>query len=65
MSEETDQSMWFDEAEGRLDAVGAQGEARLADVHYIDWMRPPREKVSIDYYVPTLALKEESKTSMV
>jgi hypothetical protein len=56
---EATRHQYFDEVEQRMASVNTQGHARMAGVHYVDWMRPPFQKVPIEYYVPKLALKEE------
>jgi hypothetical protein len=60
MPDEEDTSMGFDGKDQEMDNIGSQGQARMAGVHYVDWTRPPFQKVPIDYYVPTLALVEKN-----
>jgi hypothetical protein len=54
---------YFDEEEQKMNHVCSQGHARMAGVHYVDWSRPAFQKVPIEYYIPTLALKEEKGAS--
>lgn len=59
MPEEADRPMYFDEEDQRMEKVCTQGHARMGGVHYVDWMRPPFQKVPIEYYVPVVSLLEE------
>jgi hypothetical protein len=61
--EELDRPMYFDEEESQMQRVRSQGEARMAGVYYVDWKRPPYQKVPIEYYVPTLALVEADRSA--
>ena len=63
MPEETNESMYFDKEEGRMGKICSQGEARMGGVNYVDWTRPPFQKVPIEYYVPTLSMVEKTETS--
>ena len=54
---------YFDEEDQKTSRVFTHGQARMAGVHYVDWSRPAFEKVPIEYYVPTLTLKEEKGAS--
>lgn len=65
MPDETDEPMYFDKEDGRMAEVCSQGHARMGGVHYVDWMRPPLQKISREYYVPTLSLRDEEEISQL
>jgi Protein kinase domain len=62
-TEEFPEYTYFDEEEQKIKKVICQGHARMGGVHFVDWSRPAFQKVPTEYYVPTLALKEEKGAS--
>lgn len=63
MPDLTDESVYYQNKDGEIKPVYSQGRARMGGIHYADWMRPPFQKVPIEYYVPALSLADEKATS--
>ena len=63
MPDPFDESATYQNKDGEIKPVYSQGHARMGGLHYVSWLRPPFQKVPIEYYVPTLSLAEEDATS--
>lgn len=60
---ETVEPQWQDE-DGETHSIAWQGKAREHGVHFVSWLRPPLQRVPIEYYIRALSLSNQDEASM-